>query len=317
MKQTDPKKNALLSIGALARLSGIPIETLRNWERRYGFPAPERLGSGHRRYAWPVVARLKKIKSALDLGHRPSFAVLANEQELSEVLREGGHGDGQAGPGLRERSAAAAAIEELVGCEKCIAKLDTSDLEQRLRSAWARYGAHDFVTRVAVPFLNAVGDGWESGALTVAHEHFASEVLESFLVGQWRPLAQTARGPRIVLATLDGELHSLGLHMAAVFLALRSFRIVFLGPNTPLDDIVSAATASSALATVIGTSLAADPKRTARRLAALRAELSTPIIVAVGGNDGLPGVDGVVFVETFEAFRVWVDTLAAASGSAS
>ena len=139
-------------------------------------------------------------------------------------------------------------------------------------------------------------------------------MLESFLVGQWRPLAQAAHGPRVILATLEGERHKLGIHMAAVFLALRGFRLVFLGPSTPRRDIVAASTASGSLAAVIGTSTAADPKRTAREIAALRAELPTPIIVVVGGNEALPRVEGVVPMETFEAFRAWVDTLAAASG---
>jgi methanogenic corrinoid protein MtbC1 len=315
MGKTDPKENASLSIGALARLSGVPVETLRNWERRYGFPAPERLDSGHRRYAWPVIARLKRIKRALDIGHRPSFAVLANDGDLEAALAEGALASERVEPGVAQRLDDATVAAELATWQACIEGLDAALLDQRVRAAWARFGARDFVTRLAVPFLNAVGDGWESGALSVAQEHFVSEVLEAFLVGQWRPLAQTARGPRIVLATFEGELHSLGLHMAAVFLALRGFKLVFLGANTPLDDIVSAATASGSLAAVIGTSLAADPKRAARGLAALRAELATPIIVAVGGNDALPEVDGVVYVDSFESFRAWVDTLAAAAGS--
>ena len=313
MKET-PKESALLSIGALARLSGIPVEMLRNWERRYGFPLPARLDSGHRRYAWPVVARLKRIKRALDVGYRPSFALLAADRDLSAALEESAQGADGIDPRSVEQLDDAAATAEMEGWHGCIERLDSAELEQRIRAAWARYGAHDFVTRIAVPFLTAVGDAWESGALTVAHEHFASEVLESFLVGQWRPLAQAAHGPRVILATLEGERHSLGIHMAAVFLALRGFRIVFLGPSTPRRDIVAASTASGSLAAVIGTSTAADPKRTARELAALRAELPTPIIAVVGGNDALPRIDGVVPMETFEAFRAWVDTLAAASG---
>jgi len=312
----EARESGLLSIGALGRLSGIPVETLRNWERRYGFPAPARLESGHRRYDWSIVGRLKRIKRALDLGYRPSFAVLAADSDLAEALEENGRLSDPGGPVEPVRLDDAAATVEMEGWRDCIERFDAADLDQRIRSEWARYGAHDFVTRLAVPFLTAVGDGWESGTLTVAHEHFVSEVLESFLAGQWRPLAHTARGPRIVVATLEGERHTLGIHVAAVFLAMRGFRIVFLGPSTPRRDIVAASTASGALCAVIGTSTASDPWRTARELAALRNELPTPIIVAVGGNDAVPPTDGVVPMETFEAFRAWVDTLAAASGSA-
>lgn len=316
MEQTD-KADALLSIGALARLSGLPVETLRNWERRYGFPEPARLGSGHRRYPWSNLARLRRIKRALELGYRPSFAVPASSRDLDEALNRNMRDPSSPGAGPREPLDDEDAAAELEGWSGCIERLDAAELELRIRAAWSRFGAHDFVTRLAVPFLTDVGDGWEAGALTVAHEHFVSETLESFLVGQWRPLSHTARGPRIVLATMEGEQHRLGIHMAAVFLALRGFRLVFLGPNTPTVDIVSAAAASGALAAVIGTSVAADAKRTARELAALRTELSTPILVVVGGNSALPRIEGVVTVDTFEAFRTWVDTLAAAVGGGS
>jgi DICT domain-containing protein len=40
-----------LSIGELSRQTGVPVATLRSWEERYGFPWPERLPGGHRRYS--------------------------------------------------------------------------------------------------------------------------------------------------------------------------------------------------------------------------------------------------------------------------
>ena len=310
------KETALLSIGALARLSGIPVETLRNWERRYGFPAPARLESGHRRYPLPIVTRLKRIKRALDLGYRPSFALLASENDLAMAISDGGLPDSDHVV-LREidRLGDSAALSEAEGWFDCVTRLDASDLEQRIRAAWARHSAREFVSRLAVPFLTSVGDGWASGALTVAHEHFAAEVLEAFLIGQWRPLAQSASSPQVILANLEGERHTLGLHMAAVFLALGGFRIVFLGMSTPRKDIVAASSTVGSLATVIGTSTAADPKRTSTELKALRADLASPIIVVVGGNDALAHIDGVVSMESLDAFYGWVETLAAASGS--
>lgn len=312
MKKEKEKQKGLLSIGALARLCGIPVETLRNWERRYGFPAPERLESGHRRYAWHVAARLRQVKRALDLGYRPSFAVLASEENLAEALDGGGPAPGEraAGPASDDPTCAA----EAEGWLESTAAFDAAKLDQRVRAAWDHCGADVFVTRLAVPFLRRVGEKWEDGTFTVGHEHFASGILETFLAEQWRPLAKTAAGPKVVLANLEGEQHSLPLHMAAVFLALAGFRILFLGPSTPRRDIVAASRLSGCLAAIIGSSSAADPGRTAADLAALREELAAPIIVLVGGLAPLPRVPGVVAMESFDAFHDWVDTLAAASG---
>jgi MerR family transcriptional regulator, light-induced transcriptional regulator len=307
-------EDALLSIGALARLSGIPVETLRNWERRYGFPQPARLDSGHRRYAWHVAARLKQIKQVLDLGYRPSFAVVADEGNLGEILAGRAAAPPDAGAeadGAEGYSACAAQVD---GWLACTGAFDAAGLELSVRSAWTHCGADEFITHLAVPFLRAVGARWEDGTYTVAHEHFASGVLETFLGQQWRPLAQTARGPKVVLANLEGEHHTLGLHMAAVFLAIAGFKILFLGPSTPRRDIVAAASLSGCLAAIIGSSSAADPAHLADELAALRAELAAPIIVLVGGARATPRVQGVVAMESLDAFHDWVDTLAAASG---
>ena len=75
-----------LSIGALSRSTGIPVETLRTWERRYGFPVPERKPSGHRVYAVAHVSRLRRIAEALARGHRASEAVSASEKDLTVLL---------------------------------------------------------------------------------------------------------------------------------------------------------------------------------------------------------------------------------------
>ncbi len=76
-----------LSIGALSRATRIPIETLRTWERRYGFPVPERKPSGHRVYPVSSIPRLRRIAEALGHGHRAAEVVAASDVELSELLR--------------------------------------------------------------------------------------------------------------------------------------------------------------------------------------------------------------------------------------
>jgi MerR family transcriptional regulator, light-induced transcriptional regulator len=313
MKETKTE-NGLLSIGALSRLCGIPVETLRNWERRYGFPAPSRLDSGHRRYAWHVASRLKLVKRALDLGYRPSFALLASEENLDEILDGDREAGGSASAASEPAIGTSACEEQIAGWIDRTAALDVAGLEQQVRGAWTHCGSDEFITHLAVPFLRAVGEKWEDGTFTVAHEHFASGVLETFLGEQWRPLAQAAQGPKVLLANLEGELHSLPLHMAAVFLALASFRILFLGANTPRRDIVAAAKLSGCLAAVIGSSSAADPKHTQKELKALRAELASPIVVLVGGANPVPQIQGVVAMESLDTFHDWVDALSAASG---
>src|SRR5678815_1286064 len=59
-RDTDRAAEGLLSIGALSAATGIPAETIRSWERRYGFPAAGRKPSGHRVYDLATVLRLRR-----------------------------------------------------------------------------------------------------------------------------------------------------------------------------------------------------------------------------------------------------------------
>ncbi|MCA9729465.1 MAG: MerR family transcriptional regulator, partial [Candidatus Eisenbacteria bacterium] len=71
-----------LSIGAVSRATGIPANTLRTWERRYGFPKPLRTDGGQRSYSAGVVAHLSEIARALEHGLRPRDVLTASREDL-------------------------------------------------------------------------------------------------------------------------------------------------------------------------------------------------------------------------------------------
>jgi len=295
-----------ISIGGLAKATGVPVETLRNWERRYGFPEPLRRESGHRRYALEIVPHLKLIKSAIGLGFKPSFVVQAKPDELTQLIADQKEQHRlNRGPLLGEETVESTLKRWMSHLEA----LDATALEDGLRRAWVQYGAEFSILKLLVPFLRQVGDRWAEGSLTVAHEHFASEVIVSFLTRQWRPLSQRATGPRVVLAALEGELHCLGLHMAAVFLALAGDQVIFLGANTPLDDIVKASNSPTITALVIGLSAATQLDEAVYRLKTLQQRLPDKVVMVIGGHDPLPEIEGVTGILTLDAFSDWVRTL--------
>src|SRR5512144_60309 len=85
-QQREASNGAWLSIGALSRATGIPVETLRTWESRYGFPVPERRPSGHRVYPLSIAPRLRRIAEALARGHRAGQVVPAPDADLRQLL---------------------------------------------------------------------------------------------------------------------------------------------------------------------------------------------------------------------------------------
>jgi methanogenic corrinoid protein MtbC1 len=304
MKMTNNEnETTLISIGSLAKASGVTVETLRNWERRYGFPEPVRLSSGHRRYPWTLSSRLRLIRRAIEIGYKPSFAVLAAEDELTTVLDE-------ASSHLIENDHTEQSLDgEVAGWLDCVERMEGANLEGQLRRSWSRHGAYVFILDLAVPFLREVGDRWFNQSLSVAHEHFASDVLESFLSSEWRRNSLRASGPRVVLANFEGDFHSLGLHMAAVFLTLSRARVIFLGQNTPLDDIVRASREPEVEAVVIGLSKASDVQASNKHLKELRMRTKSKIHLLVGGNEEVADLEGINRISTLDAFAEWAGAL--------
>jgi methylmalonyl-CoA mutase cobalamin-binding subunit/DNA-binding transcriptional MerR regulator len=297
--------NALLSIGGLSRVSGIGVETLRNWERRYGFPAPVRLDSGHRRYPSDMVARLRLVRRALELGLKPSFALLADTEEIEAMIRRAETENKKNGV-INETEF----DEEVTRWLERAEALDAFGFEVLLRRAWSKWGAREFIINLALPFLEKVGDLWFEKTISVAHEHFTSENLSSFLSNQWRPISRQARNGKAVVANLAGDFHHLGIHMAAVFLALSNFEVIFLGPNTPTEDIIIAAQETGVVTTVIGLAQTSDIKKSEQAVSKLRAAIPASITLVVGGNANLREIRGVTIMDSMEDFADFAKSLA-------
>ena len=287
---------AVMSIGALSRATGIPVATLRSWERRYGVPTPERRASGHRRYPVAMVERLRLVHRALELGNRPSEVVHASDEALSALV-------GLRAPELGRASAGGDALD---GMLSAVRALDPQAFDHALRLGLDRAGVRAFVYATLLPLLRRVGEAWARGDLGVVHEHFASERLRLFLADRWRGCAQG--GLPVVCAGLSGEQHDLGLHIAALLLGLSGASPVFLGGNTPVEDIAGAARQRHAVAVLVGSSPAADAAAVLPLLGALRRLLPADTRVAVGGLPaGAP--QGVEHLQSFEDLEAWAASL--------
>lgn len=301
----------LMSIGALSRATGVPAETLRTWERRYGFPLPERTDSGHRRYSSNTLQRLRLVTELLELGHRPSTVLGADEAALRGLIAQS-----RPAPSSRqgevERQTPEPHLQEgdsVAGWIAHVARYEGRELDQALARSWAMVGALPFLEQSVGPFLQELGEQWQSGRLGVRHEHFASERLREFLAQRWRPLSDAASGPAVVMATLPGERHVIGLHMAALTLALCNVRVVWLGADAPPEEIARAVAHHGALAVALSSAAGADPESTAADLDALRAALPAQTRVVVGGAGFADCREGVDNLPSFSALSDWAAAL--------
>lgn len=296
-----------LSIGALSRATGIPVETLRTWERRYGFPVPERKPSGHRVYAMSHVPRLRRIAEALARGHRASEAVTASNKDLTVLL--------EVTPLVTGNVSRVTTREDptIFALLKAVEAFDTEQLTHLLTEDGRRLGILPFlVTRIA-PLIHAVGEEWAAARLGIHHEHFLSERVSDLLRALRLPFEERARGPLIIFASLPGEEHGLGLQMAALLLASVGCRILYLGTGVPPTQIAGLARDINAHAVAVSVSSANRGGAMNAQLEMLRGLLPKRVSLLVGG-EGAPGKrPGLKVFSDLETLETWGRSLTAAA----
>ncbi|WP_250528675.1 MerR family transcriptional regulator [Caballeronia sp. ATUFL_F1_KS4A] len=220
-----------IGIGAIAQEIGLTKDTLRVWERRYGFPQPMRTSGGERLYPQEQVTKLRLVKRLLDAGHRPSKVLGQSIDALQQLAESSGVG----------QDAPDAELDHLISLLRAGAY---DDFRFGLLKRATRDGLERFVLDVAAPLSARIGNAWAAGTLQVYHEHLFSEAIQSTLRTLIRPLSDAVRGrngrPRVLLTTLSGEGHGLGILMAEAMFTLSECECVQLGLQTPLHDIVDA-----------------------------------------------------------------------------
>lgn len=263
-------------MGAVSRRTGITEHTLRAWERRFGFPDPVRLPSGHRRYTPDQVRQLLLISRALDAGHRAGDVVPLSFEGLKNLVEHQGSGS--------PTSDAQTTRRWVDGIVEDALRFDDRAVRNRLRTASGRMGVGRFLRERARPLIEALGDRWATGEIGVRHEHFISEILETHLQMMRFSFEPTTDSGPIILACLPDEEHGLGLAMVAAELASAGHRLLVLGPNTPIDEIVATVKARDAIAVGISVSVYSGTKGLLPVIRDLRDRLPDRCDLWIGGG---------------------------------
>ena len=253
-----------LRIGEFARRVGVSPELLRAWERRYGLLQPIRSEGGFRLYTGEDAERVAQMKRALDEG---LSAAEAARRALVQRPQEGVLDD------ARERLLAAAR------------RYDEAAVHSVLDDAFAGFALETVLRELILPVLREVGDEWERGELEVGQEHFVSNVVRERLLALSRYWSRGA-GPLAVLACAPRERHDMGLIAFGLVLRSHGWRILFLGANTPVETLASAAAAMKPRLVVVASmdgSLLEAVRAELRRLAR-----SAPLVLSgAGASDEL------------------------------
>jgi DNA-binding transcriptional MerR regulator len=219
-----------LNIKAVMQQTGVHVSTLRVWEQRYGFPAPQRSAQGHRLYSERDVELIRWLREQVDQGMAISRAI--------ELVRESRHpttapaavqpSTAPTAPGdARLAAARTSLLAALLSLDIRQAHLITSTLT-------TLFPVDVLLAELFQPILADIGERWMLGTLSVAEEHMISAFVRQRLLALFETRAPFARGPRAVCLCVPGERHELGMLMFALLLQQRGWEVLYLGQNVAL-----------------------------------------------------------------------------------
>jgi DNA-binding transcriptional MerR regulator/methylmalonyl-CoA mutase cobalamin-binding subunit len=266
-----------LPIAAVERDTGLSKDTLRVWERRYGFPQPIRDSNGERVYPPEQVDKLRLLKRLMDQGHRPGKIAERSFEQL-QALAEAGSGRPTAA------SMEGPPDDALRPFLQMIVEHRVDDLRRELSLLTVKAGLARFVTGVIAPLTALVGEAWAKGGLAIFEEHLYTESVQGVLRNAITSIPHPGDSPRVLLTTVPQEPHGLGVLMAEAMFALEGARCVPLGVRTPVMEIVRGAESQRIDIVALSFSAVVSPYQVIESLKELRAQLPLATELWAGGS---------------------------------
>lgn len=279
-------------------MTGLSAHVIRVWEKRYAAVAPSRTDTNRRLYSAEDIERLRLLAQATSAGNRISNLAALSSDELRDVIAatggdpafalpradDDGAGESAARGGRFRPEEATVAAELVADALEATQRFAPQQLEEVLRRGAVRLGHNGLLSQVVSPLAVQIGDLWQMGRLTAAHEHFATALIRNFLGQHARPYPTGHDAPCAVVATPAGQLHELGAVMVAALAANLGWRVVYLGTSLPAAEIAGAALQNRARAVILSIVYPPDDLRLAADMEHLRTLLPTGVTVLAGGR---------------------------------
>ena len=270
----------MYTIKRVSEMVGVPVATLRAWQRRYRVVNPERSDSGYRLYGPDDIAVLQRMQALVASGWSPKEAAAATASKESDLEREPAYRQG--GQQLRSRSARRAGTEP-VDLVAAAAALDPAAVTRLLDEHFAMGSFEQVVDGWLMPELARLGRAWAEGELTVAGEHLAAAAIQRRLSAAFDAAAvlDSGRSPLVLSGLPAGSRHELGILAFAAAARRQGLAVVHLGPDLPLQDWLIAAERHQPDAVVIAAPTRNDVASALQIVEGLR---SRRVLVAIGGQ---------------------------------
>jgi DNA-binding transcriptional MerR regulator/methylmalonyl-CoA mutase cobalamin-binding subunit len=303
-----PAANGLHPVRIVAQRTGLTPDVLRAWERRYRAVTPVRSAGGQRHYSDADIERLTLLARASRSGRQIGQLVPLNNDELQRLI-DGDERESRQRVGLGPDQPA---IESYLSTALiAVEEFDAHRLEQTLRSAVLRLPVDEVLDQVIGPLLFTIGSLWHQGLLRPANEHLATTTIRRVLVWMSDLSVPDTGAPIIVVGTPANQLHELGAMLAATTAAGNGWRVAYLGPNLPADELARAVGHAKASALAISIVYPTDDPDLNRELRELKRQLPASVSLVVGGSgsaayESVLREIGALHLPSLAAMRQWL-----------
>lgn len=234
-------REPLYNTRAVTLATGVPTETFRAWERRYGLPRPYRTAANQRLYSEQDIGVISWLRDRTNEGMTISQAIQRLRLECPGVCvadRPAGSRLPAVEPDAEPRSARLR--RRLLDA---FGEFDSHAADHVIDEALACFTIEEFCVRLVEPALQESDVRWSQRDLDIAVERFATRLLTRRLSALFTIVSRVTGCGTIVVAGPPGEPHEAGLLVLAIMLSRRGWRVVYLGANVPPGALVEAARA--------------------------------------------------------------------------
>ncbi|MBT5329640.1 MAG: cobalamin B12-binding domain-containing protein [Gemmatimonadetes bacterium] len=259
--------------------TGLTSHTIRVWEKRYNAVSPGRTETNRRLYSDDDIAHLHLLHQVTQGGHRIGDIAHLSPDELHRLTTV-----------LPAQPNPLQVPHEIAGQQgyvdralQSIRQLDAIGLEGELTRADSDFGHTQLIEQVIEPLMRRVGELWHEGSLRITDEHLASAVVRRFIDGIRQGLQTASDAPHLIVTTPTGQVHEMGALLVSVSAAAAHWRVTYMGPNLPADQIALVARHNGASAVALSLVYPLDDPALGHELIKIRQALGDELPLIVGG----------------------------------
>jgi len=266
----------LYPIRTVSSLTGVNSITLRAWERRYGLIKPVRTPKGHRLYTQNDIDLIHQVLELLDKG--------ISIGQVKDYLK----GKGDQAVNVEQTDPWSSYQRRMLNA---IVRFDSNTLDQAYNDALSLYPI-DLVTRhLILPLLKQLGIRWAEKEGSIAEEHFFGAYLRNKLGARFHHHTAVQNGPLIIAACLPGEHHEIGLMLFCLSALDQGYRLVYLGADTPINELQIPVERSGADAILLSGSIIPERGVFNKEIAELAKTVHIPVFI--GGRAAVHFTDEI------------------------